>query len=86
MQGSISISSTHRTSSLVNAAVLVTLKQKLLRLDRANPRRVIFEFVKTPQLEKSLELLNKGELKVDPNDFWAAERRCKQLLYEEEQV
>jgi hypothetical protein len=74
----------YQTSDFLTAATLLVRKHSLLGIDTANPRRVVFQFQDHAQLHKDIELLNRGELLVDPTDFWAAERRCKQLIHEGE--
>lgn len=72
----------YRTSDFVTAAVLVLLRHTVLHVDRTEGQRVVFEFERAPQLEEDLGRLDRRELRVDPLEFWMAERRCKRLLYE----
>ena len=73
--------SIYRTSDFPTATTLILRKHKLLRIDRTNPRRAEFEFKETKPLEEDLTALLRGELMVNPSEFWAAQKRCKQLLY-----
>ncbi len=75
-----------QSSDFLTIAVLVLRKHRLLRTINDDPKRVVFEFERTSQLEEDVENLRLGNLLVDPADFWAAERRAKQLIYEEGQV
>lgn len=70
-----------RTSDFLTAVTMMVLEHRLLGVERNNPRRVVFEFEQSAQLEKDIERLRQGEILVDPADFWAAERRCKQIIY-----
>jgi len=74
----------YKTSDFPTAAALLVRRHRILEVNRENPRRVVFSFENTSALKKDTELLQKRQLLVDPMDFWAAERRCKQLLYGEE--
>ena len=71
-----------RSSDFVTIAVLVLRKHRLLRTIRDDPKRVVFEFERTPELETDIEHLRLGTLLVDPAAYWTAERRVKQLIYE----
>lgn len=71
------------TSDFPTIAVLFLRKHQLLHIDRSDSRRAIFSFTQTSSLQTDLQQLNAGELRVNPLEFWAAERRVKQLLYSE---
>lgn len=72
----------NETSDLPTAATLLLLKHRLLSVDKSNPRRAVFIFEQTPELEDHIRQINQGDMRVDPIDFWNAERRCKQFIYE----
>lgn len=74
---------TYDTSDYPTVVTLYLRKHELANVDRTNPRRIIFSFTETDKLLQDLQLLNTGQLKVDPIEFWQAERRCKQILYAE---
>ena len=71
-----------QTSDFVTVAVLVLRKHRLLRTTNDDPKRVVFEFERTSELEEDVEDLRVGNLLVEPSDFFAAERRTKQIIYE----
>ena len=71
-----------RSSDFVTVVVLILNKHRLTRTINDDPKRVVFEFERTAKLDGDVESLRRGELLVDPADFWAAERRCKQLIYD----
>ena len=72
----------YETSDFLTASVLLLQKHLLHSTDTTNPWRVVFAFEDSDQLQEDLLRLKRGELRVDPADFWAAERRCKQLIHE----
>jgi len=72
------------TSDFLTASVLLLRKHLLLSTDTNNPRRVVFIFEDNSRLQDDLISLKQGKLRVDPADFWAAERRCKRIIYEGE--
>ena len=71
----------YQTSDFPTSIVLLLRRHRLLEVDRSNPRRVVFSFEQTTALERDLDHLAVGKLRVDPMEFWAAERRCKSLIY-----
>lgn len=75
-----------RTSDFVTIVVLILRKHRLLRTINDDPKRVFFEFERTPQLEADVEDLRLGNLLIEPADFYSAERRTKQILYEGERL
>ncbi|HBE90361.1 MAG: hypothetical protein A3E37_01830 [Candidatus Andersenbacteria bacterium RIFCSPHIGHO2_12_FULL_46_9] len=76
----------YETSDFLTASVLLMQKHPILSTDTSNPRRVVFVFEDSPRLQQNLTQLKRGELRCDPSDFWAAERRAKQLIYEGERL
>lgn len=72
----------NETSDLPTAATLLLLKHRLLSVDKSNPRRAVFIFEKSTELEEHIQQINQGDMRVDPVDFWNAERRCKQYIYQ----
>ena len=70
----------YQTSDFPTASVLLLRKHRLLNVDRS-AQRVIFEFEDTEQLQTDINQLQSGDLRVEPLDYWTAQRRCKQLLY-----
>ena len=72
----------YETSDFLTASVLLLRKHPLLSTDASDPRRVVFLFEDSDRLQRDILKLKRGELRVDPSDFWAAERRCKQLIHE----
>jgi hypothetical protein len=59
------------------------LKHSILSVDRSNPRRVVFNFERSPQLLADLKKIDANQILVKPFEFWNTQRRCKQLIYRE---
>ena len=72
----------HSTSDFLEAILLWLLKHALVSINRDNPRRALFVFERTPKLEEDLQTIRRGQLKVDPVDFWNAQKRLKRILYD----
>ena len=72
----------YKTSDFLTASVLLMQKHSLLSIDNSDHRRVVFLFEDNEGLQRDLSMLRRGKLLVEPSDFWAAERRCKQLIHE----
>ena len=70
-----------KTSDFPTAATLLALKHILHVVDRENPHRAIFIFNRTPRLDSDLEKIRAG-IKIDPFDFWNAQKRLKSILYD----
>lgn len=73
----------YSTSDFPTAVTLLVLKYFLETVDRRNPRRAIFIFERSSQLENDIKKIQSGQIKVDPLDFWSAQKRLKQALYGE---
>lgn len=77
---------TYKTSDFLTASVLLMQKHSLLSIDNSDRRRVVFLFEDNEGLQGDLSMFRRGKLLVEPSDFWAAERRCKQLIYGSERL
>lgn len=71
----------YKTSDFLTASVLLLLKHVLISTDTSDTQRVVFLFTNSNRLQDDLITFQRGELLVDPADFWAAERRCKQIIF-----
>lgn len=71
----------YQTSDFLTASLLLLRKHALITTDSTDPRRIVFSFEDSDDLQNDLLLFRRGELLVDPSDFWAAERRCKQIIH-----
>ncbi len=70
-----------QTSDFPTAVTLLTLRHTPQFVNRENPKRAVFVYQRTPEFEIDLNEIKSG-IKVDPFDFWNAQKRLKQLLYE----
>ncbi len=64
------------------AATLLTLGYYVDGIDNSNPKKVIFYFVKTPQLVEHIQLYWKDKLEVNPRDLALARREILSRIYE----
>jgi len=64
------------------AATLLTLGYYIDGMDNSNPKKVIFYFVKTPQLVAHIEAYWKDELNVNPRDLAYARKEILARLHE----
>ena len=78
----MSMSRIYQTSDFPTALTLQVLRHELTDIDRTNPRRSVFYFIDSSELQEDLQKLRRGEIKVDPLDFWYAQKRLKQMLYD----
>jgi hypothetical protein len=63
------------------AAVLVSLGYKLVSLDHANPKRILFCFKSDPGIEKTIESYWDGSLFVPAQRILTAYKELKGRLY-----
>ena len=52
-------------------------------IDRSNPRRAVFLFKQTEELNKQVQAFWRGETHVEPRAYFDALRRIKSRLYED---
>lgn len=72
----------YKTSSLPIACVL-SLLFTLRSIDRSNPKRALFVFDLSPELELTLTSYWEGSLKVEPQVFFNQLKVLKSRLYGE---
>jgi hypothetical protein len=72
---------TFSTTDMPTAIVLTLRGYALQTIDRSNKKRVAFLFTDCDALRSDIDQMNRGVLQVDPLAFWAAERKCKRLIY-----
>ena len=70
----------YSTTDLSLAAYL-SLGLPVLDLNRADPRRVAFEFEDTPDLRSAITSFNSGKSVVEPKKYFNALRDLKNRLY-----
>lgn len=78
----MSMSTTYKSSDFIIALTLQVLGHEIADIDRTNPRRSVFYFIDSAELQEDLRKLRKREIKVDPTDFWYAQKRLKHMLYD----
>ena len=75
----------YETSDLGCAATLATLGCRVVRLDRKDPKRVIFCFLGDKiEIERAVESFWDGSLKLPPAMLFAQQKILKQRLYGEQ--
>ena len=52
-------------------------------INKSNPRKAIFNFVQTAELNKQVKAYWRGETRVEPRAYFDALRRIKSRLYED---
>lgn len=73
----------YQTSDLALATVL-SLFYPIEEVDRTNPRKAQFLFCRDTKLDKLVDEFWKGEMRVDPQQFFNQLRVVKARLYGEE--
>lgn len=71
----------YETQSLSLAATLVSLGLALDSVVKDPGGKATFIFPQTKELNRIIELFWKRELKVEPNNFWEAQRFLKSRIY-----
>lgn len=71
----------YETSDLALATTL-SLFQTIESVDRTDVRRALFIFELTVGLEEAIEAYWKGELKIEPKEFFNQLKTIKSRLYE----
>lgn len=74
------ISSTYSTSD-ISLAVVISLSHPIKEISRQNPRRVEFLFIRSKNLDELIKNYWKGNLKVEPQQFFNQLRIVKSRLY-----
>lgn len=70
------------TADLVLAATLLSCGIALQRVDKSNPRRALFFFPKTPQVEETVHKFWARKERIDPIQLNEQTRYLKSLLYQ----
>lgn len=73
----------YKTSDLQLAATLYALGYQLLALDKADPRRAMFLFDSTDELEQSTSDFYADRLSLNPRRLLSSFRLVKERLYGE---
>lgn len=73
----------YRTSDMALAAV-ISLSHAIEEVDRQNPRKAQFIFRRTDDLDQVVDSYWKGQIQVEPQQFFNQLRVVKARLYGEE--
>jgi len=73
----------YQTSDL-SLATTLSLWCPIEEIDRSNPRKALFIFHKTPELEKLIDQYFRNEIKVSPQVYFNQLRAVKARLYANE--
>lgn len=69
------------TSDMGLCVTLICNNHKLNNLDKANPRKVLFQFINSDSLQKDIFLYWKKELLIEPQEFMNQIKNLKGYLY-----
>lgn len=70
------------TDSFQLASYLLCESCKLITLDKANPKRVVFVFEDTPNRQTLTEQFLSYKAIVEPHRLFSAQKDLKQMLYQ----
>jgi len=73
----------YQTSDL-SLATTISLFSPIEDIDRSNPRKAVFIFRKTPELEKLIDQYFRNEIKISPQTYFNQLRAVKARLYANE--
>lgn len=73
----------YKTSDLGLAAT-ISMSYPIDLIDKTNPRRAVFVFVREEGIDQCIEGYWSGELKVSPREYFSQIKYLKSRLYEEE--
>jgi hypothetical protein len=76
----------YAVSDLGVASYLLTGGKTLLRLDRANPRRIQFVFKRTQEIERDVEQYWNGAARVAPLALQLCQKALKARIYSNQQA
>jgi hypothetical protein len=72
----------YESSDLALVAYL-SLSFPIESINKSNPRKAVFNFVQTTELDKQANAFWRGETRVEPRAYFDALRRIKSRLYED---
>ena len=72
----------YKTSDLALSAFL-SLYFPIDSLDKTNPEKTLFLFIRTPELDRLIEAYWKRKVQVNPQDYFSAIKNVKSRLYQE---
>jgi hypothetical protein len=60
----------------------LSLTYKIEKIDRTDPRKVLFYFIDSPELQKKVIAFTNKKLKVDAQSYYEQIRAIKIMIYE----
>ncbi len=72
------------STSDLSLATTISLFYPIEDIDRSNPRKALFIFKKTPELEKLIDQYFRNEIKISPQVYFNQLRVVKARLYANE--
>lgn len=69
------------TDSFVLASYLLCASFNLIGVNKDNPKRMIFIFEDSEKRMEAIELFFSYKARIEPNQFYSAQRNLKQLIY-----
>lgn len=72
-----------QSNELSLVAALVSWNFQIIKVDKLNPKKVFFVFLKTPELEQAIESFWNGSEATIPIRYFNALRECKSRIYAE---
>lgn len=76
----------YNTSDFHLAITLCTLGYQLIKVNKSDSRRFVFEFESTPELLQQSENYFQGKLRLDPRIVLLNSKLVKDRMYEKNQV
>lgn len=75
--------STHYLTSDLALVTTLSLKFSIEEIDRSNPRKAVFVFRRSPELEELVDQFFSNKLQISPQVFFNQLRDVKNRLYAE---
>ena len=73
-----------KTSDFILASTLLTLGYDIIGIDKTNPKRVVFYYKKTSDLEVDVQEYWAGKVRVDPKAFVYSQREIRGRIHTDE--
>jgi len=73
-----------KTSDFTLASTLLCLGFDIIGIDKANPKRVVFYYRKTSDLEMVIQKFWAGEVVIKPQEFVYAQREIRARIHTDE--
>lgn len=70
-----------KTSDFTLASTLLTLGFDIIGIDKTNPRRVVFYYRRTSEVEVALKKYDNNEIVVNPKQFVFSQREIRGRIH-----